>query len=83
MKSNKWTISGNSLTNEFTFKDFNQAFEFMTIVSRDCKRLNHHPSWSNTYNKVSIKLSTHDSGGVTEKDFELAKLMDQAAANIT
>jgi len=62
---------------KFTFKDFKQAFAFMTMVAEIAERLNHHPTWTNTYNKVEMWLSTHDAGDiVTAKDHELAKSID-------
>ncbi len=56
----------------FEFKDFTQAFGFMKRVALAADRMNHHPDWSNEYNKVTIDLSTHSAGGITENDFELA-----------
>lgn len=63
----------------FKFKDFNAAFGFMTRVALYADKADHHPEWSNVYNKVDVTLSTHDAGGVTEKDVDLAKFMDSAA----
>ncbi len=60
------------ITRSFIFKDFAEAFGFMTSVALVAEQLNHHPEWMNVYNKVTIKLSTHDVGGLSEKDFELA-----------
>jgi 4a-hydroxytetrahydrobiopterin dehydratase len=71
-----WTFSNNCLVKEFKFKDFREAMSFMVRVSYFCEEKNHHPEWTNVYNKVSIRLSTHDAGGVTDKDFELASLID-------
>ena len=61
-----------ALVREFGFKDFSQAFGFMAQVALLAEKAGHHPDWSNSYNKVRISLSTHDAGGVTEKDADLA-----------
>ena len=68
-----WTEQNNKLVTEITFEDFSQAWAFMTEVAILAERKNHHPEWTNVWNKVSISLSTHDAGGViTEKDRKLA-----------
>ncbi|PBQ31704.1 4a-hydroxytetrahydrobiopterin dehydratase [Sphingobacteriaceae bacterium] len=72
-----WELAGNSLYKEFKFKDFISAFGFMSQVALYAEKLNHHPDWKNVYNTVSITLSTHDAGGLTKLDFELAKLIDK------
>jgi len=71
-----WEISKESLFRLFVFKNFVNAFDFMTSVSLIAENMNHHPDWSNVYNKVEVRLSTHDSGGVTSLDVELASVMD-------
>ena len=63
----------------FKFKDFNQAFAFMTKVARKAEDMDHHPEWFNVYATVEVTLATHDAGGVTELDIELARFMDEAA----
>jgi len=63
----------------FVFKDFNEAFGFMTRVALLADKMDHHPEWFNVYNKVEVLLSTHDAGGVTELDVQLAKLMDKVS----
>jgi 4a-hydroxytetrahydrobiopterin dehydratase len=66
-----------AITHDFKFKDFSEAFGFMTRVALLAQSADHHPEWSNVYNKVTITLSTHDAGGLTEKDVELAEKIDQ------
>jgi 4a-hydroxytetrahydrobiopterin dehydratase len=68
-----------ALCREFRFADFNAAFAFMTRVAMMAERLDHHPDWSNVYNRVTINLSTHDAGGVTELDLRLAAFCDSAS----
>jgi 4a-hydroxytetrahydrobiopterin dehydratase len=67
-----------AMTREFAFKDFNRAFAFMTQVALYAEKHDHHPEWFNVYNKVRITLSTHDAGGVTQKDIDLAAFIDEA-----
>ncbi len=62
-----------ALNREFSFKNFSQAFGFMARVALLAEKAGHHPDWSNSYNKVRISLSTHDAGGITDKDTDLAK----------
>ena len=63
----------------FRFADFNEAWGFMTRVAMAAEKSDHHPEWSNVYNKVEIVLSTHDAGGLSEKDVALAKVIDSIA----
>jgi 4a-hydroxytetrahydrobiopterin dehydratase len=73
-----WTETDNKLYKSFAFKDFSAAFSFMTRVALAAEKMEHHPTWTNTYNKVEIWLNTHDAGDVvTGKDKELAALIDQ------
>ena len=72
-----WEEKNNSLYRKFQFKDFSQAFAFMTRVALAAEKMDHHPNWSNVYNTVEISLSTHSAGDiVTEKDRKLATLID-------
>ncbi|CAN5391658.1 4a-hydroxytetrahydrobiopterin dehydratase [soil metagenome] len=73
-----WKQQNNKLTKEFKFKDFTEAFGFMTKVAIVAEKMNHHPTWTNTYNTVSFELSTHDAGDtVTSLDKQLAKAIDK------
>jgi 4a-hydroxytetrahydrobiopterin dehydratase len=69
---NEWHFKQNAIEKDFKFKNFTQALGFIVQVGVLAERMNHHPELFNVYNKVSIRLNTHDSGGVTTKDFELA-----------
>lgn len=73
-----WNEQNNQLSRTFEFKNFSEAFAFMTRVALIAEKMNHHPNWSNSWNKVIIHLSTHDSGNiVTEKDHKLAAEIDK------
>jgi len=67
----------------FSFRDFNEAFGFMTRVALVAEKRDHHPEWRNVYRTVEVVLTTHDAGGVTMRDIELAKAMDAIAASMT
>jgi 4a-hydroxytetrahydrobiopterin dehydratase len=72
-----WQETNNKLYKKFDFKDFSEAFAFMTRVALAAEKMDHHPLWTNVYNKVEIWLNTHDAGDiVTEKDKKLAKIID-------
>lgn len=72
-----WIEENNKLKKTFTFKDFVEAFGFMSQVAIIAEKMNHHPNWSNVYNSVSFELNTHDAGDiVTEKDHKLAEAID-------
>lgn len=73
-----WQENNNKLSQEFTFKNFSEAFAFMTRVAILAEKMDHHPEWSNIYNRVTINLSTHDAGDVvTDKDHALAASIDK------
>lgn len=73
-----WTESGNALEREFNFADFTEAFSFMTRIAFAAEAAGHHPDWTNSYNRVRIRLTTHDAGNtVTRKDHELAAVIDK------
>jgi 4a-hydroxytetrahydrobiopterin dehydratase len=73
-----WIEENKTLTREFEFKNFVEAFGFMTKVAILAEKMDHHPSWHNVYNKVTIELTTHDAGNiVTDKDRALAKAIDE------
>ena len=71
---------GKAITRTYIFTDFPAAFAFMTRSALAAERMDHHPEWSNTYNRVAVTLSTHSASGVTDLDLRLAALMDQAAS---
>jgi 4a-hydroxytetrahydrobiopterin dehydratase len=72
----RFDASTDAITRDFKFKDFSEAFGFMTRVALLAQAADHHPDWSNSYNKVTITLSTHSAGGLTEKDVRLATQID-------
>jgi len=75
-----WKEENNKLTKSFVFKDFTEAFGFMTKVAIAAEKMNHHPTWTNTWNTVSFELSTHDAGNtVTDLDRTLSKAIDKLA----
>ncbi len=76
-----WSLArdGAAITKKFEFADFNEAFGFMTRVALAADKADHHPEWSNVYNRVEILLTTHDAGGLTARDLDLAAFIDRAA----
>lgn len=74
-----WTVeeSGNAVTRQFKFKTFPEALGWMVHMGVIAEKMNHHPEWSNVYNRVDVRLTTHDAGGLTSLDLELAKKMSQ------
>jgi 4a-hydroxytetrahydrobiopterin dehydratase len=76
-----WKMADKKISRDFQFSNFVQAFGFMSQVALEAEKLNHHPEWSNVYNKVRITLNTHDAGGLTELDFKLAGKIDKIFKN--
>jgi len=74
-----WQLEGDALCRTFEFDDFVAAFGFMASAALVAERINHHPDWSNVYSKVTVELSTHDVGGITRLDLELAEAMNALA----
>jgi 4a-hydroxytetrahydrobiopterin dehydratase len=74
-----WTVKGGKLHKEYSFDDFVAAFGFMTSAALCAEKRNHHPEWFNVYNRVRVDLSTHDAGGITMFDIELARDFDRVA----
>ena len=75
-KLSKWLVVNGKLHKDIEFSSFNEAFGFMTRASMEIEKMNHHPEWFNVYNKLTIDLMTHDAGGITENDINLAKILD-------
>ena len=74
-----WSVADGKLHREYKFKDFVQAFGFMTSAALVAESMNHHPEWFNVYSTVNVDLATHDAGGITELDFTLASKMEELA----
>lgn len=76
-----WTEKdgGKAIGRVFQFRNFSEAFAFMTRVALHAEKINHHPDWSNSWNKVDVTLTTHDAGGLTENDVKMAKAMNRLA----
>jgi 4a-hydroxytetrahydrobiopterin dehydratase len=77
-----WALESDKLYKEFRFPDFVHAFGFMTTAALRIEAMNHHPEWFNVYHTVKVHLTTHDAGGISEKDVELAKILDEIAAKL-
>lgn len=77
-----WTRDGNQISRSLRFADFQTAWGFMSSVALAAEQANHHPEWSNVWNRVEITLSTHDSGGLTQLDLDLAAVIDARAAQL-
>ncbi|MBD0851899.1 4a-hydroxytetrahydrobiopterin dehydratase [Maribacter arenosus] len=72
-----WEYNEGALETTFEFKNFKETFAIMTRIAFECEAQNHHPEWSNVYKTLTIRLNTHDAGGVTIKDFKLAKTIEE------
>ena len=75
-KIDNWTFDKDRIKKTFEFKDFGDAFAFMTRMAIEIEKMNHHPEWFNVYNKIKVELTTHDVNGLSMYDFKLAKIMD-------
>ena len=71
-----WSVVNDKLHREIQFDSFNQAFGFMTMAAMEIEKMNHHPEWFNVYNKLVIELTTHDAGGITSNDINLARILN-------
>ena len=71
-----WSVVNDKLHREIQFDSFNQAFGFMTMAAMEIEKMNHHPEWSNVYNRLVIELTTHDAGGITSNDINLARILN-------
>ena len=74
---NRWSYLNEGLEKQFKLKDFSEAFALMARIALIAEKLDHHPEWSNVYNKINIRLTTHDAGGVTEKDIRMARMIEE------
>ena len=71
-----WSLKNEKLYKEFQFDNFNQAFGFMTRAAMEIEKMNHHPEWFNVYNRITVELTTHDAGGITNNDVNLARILN-------
>ena len=71
-----WNVKNGKLHKEFQFDNFNQAFGFMTRAAMEIEKMNHHPEWFNVYNRITVDLTTHDAGGITNNDVNLARILN-------
>lgn len=78
-----WGVANGKLHREFVFPDFVMAFGFMATAAIAIEKMNHHPEWFNVYNRVIVDLTTHHAGGISPKDFELARLLDSIAGKLS
>ena len=75
-KLSGWNVKDDKLHKEFQFDNFNQAFGFMTRAAMEIEKMNHHPEWFNVYNRITVELTTHDAGGITNNDVNLARILN-------
>jgi 4a-hydroxytetrahydrobiopterin dehydratase len=78
-----WSVSNGKLRREYKFPDFIHAFGFMATAAVAIEKMNHHPEWSNVYNRVTVELVTHDAGGITQNDVELARTLEAIAKRLS
>jgi 4a-hydroxytetrahydrobiopterin dehydratase len=71
-----WSVVNEKLHKEFQFDSFNQAFGFMIRAAMEIEKMNHHPEWFNVYNRITVDLTTHDAGGITKNDVNLARILN-------
>ena len=77
-----WSLRDGKLHREYKFPDFKHAIEFMMAAVAGIDKMNHHPEWANVYNRVTVDLVTHDAGGITQRDFDLAALLEEGARKV-
>ncbi len=77
-----WSVVNLKLHKQYVFADFVHAFGFMATSAIAIEKMDHHPEWSNVYNRVNVDLTTHDAGGISSKDFELARVLDSFASKL-
>lgn len=77
-----WSLKGGKLHREYKFPDFPHAFGFMATAAPSIEKMDHHPEWCNVYNRVIVDLNTHSAGGITQKDFDLAALLEGIARKL-
>jgi 4a-hydroxytetrahydrobiopterin dehydratase len=77
-----WSVKSGKLHREYKFADFPHAFGMMATAAPAIEKMNHHPEWANVYNRVTVDLATHDAGGITQKDFDLAALLEGIAKKL-
>ena len=82
VKLPEWSVSGGKLHREYIFADFIHAFGFMATAAIAIEKMNHHPEWSNVWNKVKVDLTTHDVKGISKADFKLAHLLEELAKKL-
>ena len=74
-----WSVVNEKLHKEIEFESFNQAFGFMTRAAMEIEKMNHHPEWFNVYNRLTVELTTHEAGGITQNDISLARILNSLA----
>ncbi|MBL1231500.1 MAG: 4a-hydroxytetrahydrobiopterin dehydratase [Vicingaceae bacterium] len=82
LQLNNWKLLDNRIEKKFVFTDFLESIQFINAVATIAETMQHHPEWSNVYNKVTVTLTTHDAGGITQKDITLAEKMDEIENSI-